>query len=142
MKKSTYMIVTLVSFVVVIAGYMWLESATYALELPINKPENLTYIRIDNYEDHTAKFITGEDDIIAVADILNNCTDATEKADNQDDNVQYVVFVTDGSKSLTFNFYDNYIGSEGHWFKNDYEATQKIKEIFGKLNYETKELAE
>jgi len=141
MKKSTYLLVSLLAFIFVIIGYTWLQNFTYVLPLPINKPENLTYIRIDNYENNTAKFITEQADIVSVAEILNNSTNATEKADNQDRNVQYAVFITDGNKSYTYTFYDQYISCEGHWFKNPYDAVADLREIYDKLNYDTKAIS-
>lgn len=140
MNKSTYSIITIVSFALVIGAYMWLQSISYALPLPINKPENLTYIRVENYENKTTKFVDGKEDIVKIGEILNNSIDALEGVDKPE-SVQFSVFITDGNKSYTFDFYNDYIACEGHWFKNPYDATQAIRDLYGNLDYQEQAIA-
>lgn len=140
MKKSTYMILTFVASIAAIIGYMYLQYIYYVLPLPITKPANLKYVRVDNYQTNQVKFVSGQEDIITVAEILNTIsTDGS--TDNKEKETKYAVMITDGSKTYTFYLADGYVGCEGHWFKYSGDATNKIQALYPSLNYEEKTLS-
>ncbi|GEM_PF-3487570 len=141
MKKSSKLIFAIVAFAVGALVWQWGASLSYTMPLPITHPENLTYARIDNYENNTVKFITQKEDIIKVGEILNSIT-VKDSAENKDSSIQFIVVVSDGKQTKTYSISGQYIASEGHWFNYEgADAAQSMKNAYSAFNYEEKVLS-